>query len=82
MPQAAVSRIERELVSPSVDTLERLLKQCGRELVAAERSSYDVDRTLIHERLRLTPGERARLAVREWQETEAFRRAARRSLRS
>jgi transcriptional regulator with XRE-family HTH domain len=81
MPQAAVSRIERGVVSPTVDTLERLLTECGRELLAVERPVYDVDRSLIRDRLRLTPGERARLAVREWRETEPFRRVGERARR-
>jgi hypothetical protein len=79
MPQASVSRIERGVVSPTVDTLERLLRQCGRELQAVEGPLYDVDRTLIQHRLRMTPGERARLAVLEWRGTEPFRRAGRRN---
>ncbi|MGH2557353.1 MAG: helix-turn-helix domain-containing protein [Actinomycetota bacterium] len=82
MPQAAVSRIERGVVSPTVDTLERLLKECGRELQAEERPTYDVDRSLIRERLRLTPGERVRLAELEWRKTEPFRRAGRRNRRA
>ena len=79
MPQPAVSRIERGIVSPSVDTLDRLLRQCGKELETVERPQYDVDRTLIQERLRLTPGERVRLAELEWRRTQPFRRAAARA---
>lgn len=79
MPQPAVSRIERGVVSPSVDTLERLLRQCGKELDAVDRPPYDVDRTLIQDRLRLTPGARVRLAELEWRRTEPFRRVAART---
>lgn len=74
-PQATVSRVERGVVSPTVDTLERLLRQCGAELTVAVRPGDGVDRTLIRERLRLSPGQRIREAEREWGETEAFRRA-------
>jgi transcriptional regulator with XRE-family HTH domain len=74
-PQPTVSRIERGLASPRFDTLDRLLRECGRQLDLVERRGLGVDRTLIRERLRLTPGERARLAVREWERTEVFRRA-------
>jgi hypothetical protein len=77
MHQAAVSRIERGVVSPTVVTLERLLRECGWELEAV-RQRGDVDRTLIRERLAMTPGERVRAAEREWEEADAFRRAARR----
>jgi transcriptional regulator with XRE-family HTH domain len=79
MPQPAVSRIERGVVSPSVDTLNRLLRECGKELDTVERPTYDVDRSLIQERLRLTPGERVRLAELEWRKTEPFRRAGSRN---
>lgn len=82
MPQATVSRIEREVVSPSVDTLEKLLRECGKELDMVERPSGDVDVTLIKERLRVTPGQRARAVVREWRETEPFRRVAERARRT
>jgi helix-turn-helix protein len=82
MPQAAVSRIERGVVSPSVDTLDRLLRGCGKELEAVERPWYDVDRSLIRDRLRLTPGERVRLAELEWRKTEPFRRAGKRARRA
>lgn len=79
VPQATVSRIEREVVSPSVDTLDRLLKQCGFEV---EVSSWDieaVDRTLIAERLKLSPLERILAAENEWRGAMALRDAARRA---
>jgi transcriptional regulator with XRE-family HTH domain len=76
MTQASVSRIERGVVSPSVDTLARLLRECGVDLVAVPRRG-DVDRTLIRERIRLTSAQRARLAVAEWRGMAPFRRAAR-----
>lgn len=73
--QPSISRIERGLVSPTVDTLERLVRECGMELEVVDRPGEgDVDRTLIRERLAMTPGERARRAVLEWRRTEPFRR--------
>ncbi len=77
VPQPAVSRIERGLASPRFDTLDRLLRECGKQLVLVERLGVGVDRSLIRERLRLTPGQRARLAAREWERTEVFRRRER-----
>jgi transcriptional regulator with XRE-family HTH domain len=74
VPQPTVSRIERGLASPRFATLDRLLRECGLELELASRPGRDVDRTLIAERMRLTPGERARLAVRDWEATGVFRR--------
>jgi transcriptional regulator with XRE-family HTH domain len=77
IPQPTLSRIERGLASPRFDTLDRLLRECGLELALVERPGREVDRTLIRERLRFTPAERARLAVREWKRTEVFRRHGR-----
>jgi transcriptional regulator with XRE-family HTH domain len=57
--QSAISRIERDRVSPSVETLRRLLWLLGEDLSleGRERDS-GIDRTLNRERLRLTPSER------------------------
>jgi transcriptional regulator with XRE-family HTH domain len=74
--QASVSRIERGVVSPTMDTLNRLLRECGWELEAVLRRG-DVDRSLIRERLAMTPTQRIRAAEREWEEVDAFRRSAR-----
>ena len=79
VPQPTISRIERGVVSPSTDTLQRLLRACGMELVAVDRPGRGVDRTLVQKRLKLTPGERARRAVLEWRRTEVFRRRDRRA---
>jgi len=57
--QAAISRIERDVVSPSVSTLATLLDLLGEELeLAATPIDYGHDRTLIVENLRYTPEER------------------------
>lgn len=76
MPQPAISRIERGLASPRVDTLDRLLRACGRDAVLIDRPGMGVDVSLIRERLRLSAGERARLAADEWRRTSPFRRRA------
>jgi transcriptional regulator with XRE-family HTH domain len=72
--QPVLSRIERGHASPRFETLDRLLRECGRGLELIERPGRGVDRTLIRDRLRLAPGERARLAAREWERTRAFDR--------
>jgi transcriptional regulator with XRE-family HTH domain len=65
VPQPTISRIERGVVSPSVDTLVRLLRDTGMELEMLDRPKEDaVDRSLIREMLKKTPAERARYAVR------------------
>ncbi|HEX8753279.1 MAG TPA: helix-turn-helix domain-containing protein [Solirubrobacterales bacterium] len=57
--QSAISRIERDQVSPSVDTLRELLHMLGEDLtLRTEPREWGIDRTLIRERLRLTPAER------------------------
>ena len=64
IPQASVARIERGVSVPRTDTLERLLRACGMTLTA--RPSDDgIDRSVIRERLALTPSERHRLAAKE-----------------
>jgi transcriptional regulator with XRE-family HTH domain len=57
--QAAISRIERRLVSPSVATLAELLDLMGEELALDARPiDYGIDKTLIQENLKRTPEER------------------------
>lgn len=57
--QAAISRIERGLVSPSVDTVATLLDLMGEQLVlAGEPIDYGHDRTLFEQTLRYTPEQR------------------------
>ena len=59
--QAAISRIERDLVSPSVATLASLLDLMGEELeLSAKAIDYGHDRTLLRANLELTPEERIR----------------------
>jgi transcriptional regulator with XRE-family HTH domain len=57
--QAAISRIERDQVSPSVDTLAVLLDLMGEELkLDAEPIDYGHDVTLLDQNLRRTVEER------------------------
>ena len=78
--QAAVSRIERGEVSPSVETVERLLAAMG-EGLQLEAAPFERDHDPLHVRAALarTPAERLRLAI-SWNRlagrlTEAGRRA-------
>ena len=73
VPQPTVARIESGAVSPRADTLARLLTAAGRELSDEPRLGQGIDRTLIQDRLRLTPGERIRLAIREAHALSAMR---------
>ncbi len=63
VPQATISRIENAVVSPTFDTLEPLIRACGMELQIGEREGAGVDRSQFTERLRLSPAQRADLAV-------------------
>ena len=57
--QAAISRIERDLVSPSVDTLAQLLDLMGEELALETRPiDYGHDVTLLDQNLRRTVSQR------------------------
>jgi transcriptional regulator with XRE-family HTH domain len=57
--QSAISRIEHDQVSPSVETLRSLLQLLGEDLVlSGEPRDAGIDRTLIRERLRATPAQR------------------------
>lgn len=63
--QATISRIEERKISPRFDTLERLLFSCGFELQVVPRRGVEVDRSAIRELLKMSPKDRARLAVAE-----------------
>jgi transcriptional regulator with XRE-family HTH domain len=57
--QAAISRIERDLVSPSVDTLATLLDLMGERLrLESSEVDYGFDRTLYDKTLSMTTDER------------------------
>jgi transcriptional regulator with XRE-family HTH domain len=61
--QSAISRMESDRVSPSVETLRSLLHLLGEDLVlSAQERETGVDRAMTRERLRLTPSERAEYA--------------------
>jgi transcriptional regulator with XRE-family HTH domain len=59
--QAAISRIERGVVSPTIETATRLVDLLGEELrLSAEPVDYGHDRTLLRDNLKLSPEERIR----------------------
>jgi transcriptional regulator with XRE-family HTH domain len=74
VPQSSISRIEQSVISPTADTLERLLLACGAELSSRPRMGEGLDVSLIRERLSMTPSELADRAILEWRRTAAFRR--------
>lgn len=59
--QAAVSRIERDRVSPSIETFRRLLFVLGEDLVlGAELRDFGIDESLNRSNLAFTPAQRVR----------------------
>lgn len=62
--QSAISRIERDRVSPSVETLRSLLHLVGEDLVlGVEPRDAGIDRTLNRGALRRTPEERVNYSL-------------------
>jgi len=76
--QAAISRIERGLVSPSVAMLARLLDLMGEELVLeAEPIDYGHDLTLNRDNLTYEPEDRIRRQAARANAIREFQRAVR-----
>ena len=75
VPQPSISRIERGLVSPSVDTLDKLVRACGMELEAIEREGVGVDRGQIVDLLRQSPAARLRHVARGAEVLKRFKEA-------
>lgn len=76
--QAAISRIERGLVSPTIETLAALVAQAGDELVLDAREfDWGHDRSLLQTNLALSPRERIANAASVGRAVSELRRAAR-----
>jgi transcriptional regulator with XRE-family HTH domain len=63
--QPALARIESGRISPRIDTLDRILRECGMSLEAVPRAGEGIDRSTIRRMLRLTPKQRLQTAARE-----------------
>lgn len=62
--QSAISRIERDRVSPTFETLSALLHMAGEDLVlASESRDAGIDATLVESRLAESTAERLDLAT-------------------
>ncbi len=77
IPQETIARIERGRVDPRVGTLERLLEASGYGLESMPRLGIGVDRTQIHDLLKLTPSERLMIAIANDRHYVEFRRSLR-----
>jgi transcriptional regulator with XRE-family HTH domain len=65
VPQSTVGRIESNRLNPTLDNLRNLLNAAGHDLDLVPLAGRDEDRTLIRDRLRMTPARRAALAIQE-----------------
>jgi predicted transcriptional regulator len=80
VPQPAIARIERGHVSPTISTLDRLLRATGHVVDLAPLEGAGVDRSLIRAALQRTVEERVASAGEAGRRLQAFRamtRAAR-----
>ena len=78
--QAAISRIERDVVSPTVQTLAELLRLMNEELaLGAEEVDWGHDATLIESNLARTPAGRIDTAAAAADLVVELRKAARRA---
>ena len=76
--QAQISRIERDLVSPSVTTLANLLDLMGEELeLGTKPIDWGHDKTLYEVTLRLSPVDRIRAGARASRSLTRLRSAQR-----
>lgn len=71
--QPALARIEAGRVAPRIDSIERLLRECGMSLEPFPRAGDGVDRSTIRKMLRLTARRRLELAVREARNLQCLR---------
>jgi transcriptional regulator with XRE-family HTH domain len=75
--QPALARIESGRVIPRIDTIERLLRECGMSLEPLPRPGAGIDRTTIRKMLALSPRQRLRLSMKEARNLEAMKRRRR-----
>ena len=65
VPQSTVGRIETNRINPTMATLRALLNAAGQDLEVVPLAGLNEDRSLIRDRLQMSPSARARLAVQE-----------------
>jgi transcriptional regulator with XRE-family HTH domain len=65
VPQSTVGRIETNRINPTLGTMRLLLNAAGQDLELVPLAGRAEDRSMIRDRLGMSPGDRARLAVQE-----------------
>jgi len=78
IPQPTIAAIETGHQDPRFETFRALVESCGRDVTALVRPGQGVDRTQIRELLRLTPGQRLRLAAQDARGLERLLRSTKR----
>lgn len=78
IPQPTIAAIESGHQDPRFETLRSLVESCGQEVTAVPRLGRGVDRSQIRELLRLSPGQRLRLAAEDARGLERLLRSTRR----
>jgi hypothetical protein len=78
VPQPTIAAIESGHQDPRFETLMALVEASGQELAALPRPGEGIDRSLIRERLRLTPEQRLRSASKNARALKRFLGTARR----
>lgn len=76
LPQSQVSRWERGAVAPSFETLQRVVRACGLELIVGVANRDDSYSAFIARALDRTPAERIVDAVERERQYAAIRAAA------
>ena len=76
--QSAIARLEAANSNPRIDTLDAVLRACGRRLsLDAPLRRPNIDPTLVARQLRLSPGERLLNFDRAYAETRRLALAGR-----
>jgi transcriptional regulator with XRE-family HTH domain len=75
--QSAIARLERNAVSPRIDTLTDVLAAAGFSLEVVPRIGAGVDRSLIRAALQRSPDERIRAAALDAQNLGTYLGAVR-----
>lgn len=71
--QSALARLESGRITPRMDTVASLLRECHMSLALFPLSGTGVDRTTIRKMLALTPRQRLTLATKEAANLERLR---------
>ncbi len=78
--QSAIARLEAAESNPRVDTIDRVLRACGRRLsLDALPQHPSIDETLVQRQLRLSPADRLRSFDHAYAETRRIALAGRRA---